>query len=64
MTDHSNNNTETHATSHAHLQDKLIKDSITNNQSITAQVKACQSHVCLDSFSQIQFDNAYRIFHL
>ena len=45
MTDHSNNNTETHATSHAHLQDKLIKDSITNNQSITAQVKACQSHV-------------------
>ena len=43
MTDHSNNNTENHATSHSHLQDKLIKDSITNNQNITAQVKARQN---------------------
>ena len=45
MTDHSNNNTATDATSHGHLQDKLVKDSIANNQNITAQVKARQNHV-------------------
>ena len=33
------NNDNSNATSHAHLQDKLVKDSITNNQNITAQVK-------------------------
>jgi len=45
MTDHSNNNAATDATSHGHLQDKLVKDSIANNQNITAQVKARQNHV-------------------
>lgn len=45
MTDHSNNNAATDATSHGHLQDKLVKDSIMNNQNITAQVKARQNHV-------------------
>ena len=45
MTDNSNNNAATDATSHGHLQDKLVKDSITNNQNITAQVKARQNHV-------------------
>ncbi|MBB3106354.1 demethylmenaquinone methyltransferase/2-methoxy-6-polyprenyl-1,4-benzoquinol methylase [Psychrobacter luti] len=45
MTDHSNNNAATDATSHGHLQDKLVKDSITNNQNITEQVKARQSLV-------------------
>ena len=50
MTDNSNNNSSqaahTHTdnpTSHGHLQDKLIKDSITHNQNITAQVKARQN---------------------
>ena len=45
MTDNSNNNAATDATSHGHLQDKLVKDSIANNQNITAQVKARQNHV-------------------
>jgi len=45
MTDHSNNNAATDATSHGHLQDKLVKDSIANNQNITAQVKARQNQV-------------------
>lgn len=47
MTDNSNNNVDTNAeinaTSHGHLQDKLVKDSIANNQNITDQVKARQS---------------------
>lgn len=43
MTDNSNNNAATDATSHGHLQDKLVKDSIANNQNITAQVKARQN---------------------
>ena len=50
MTDNSNNNPsqadQTHtdkSTSHGHLQDKLVKDSIAHNQSITAQVKARQN---------------------
>ena len=50
MTDNSNNNSSqaahTHTdnpTSHGHLQDKLVKDSITHNQNITAQVKARQN---------------------
>lgn len=47
MTDNSNNNVDTNAeinaTSHGHLQDKLVKDSIAHNQSITAQVKARQN---------------------
>ena len=45
MTDNSNNNAATDATSHGHLQDNLVKDSIANNQNITAQVKARQNHV-------------------
>ncbi|WP_426223388.1 bifunctional demethylmenaquinone methyltransferase/2-methoxy-6-polyprenyl-1,4-benzoquinol methylase UbiE [Psychrobacter sp. DWR1-2-3] len=45
MTDNSNNSAATDATSHGHLQDKLVKDSIANNQNITAQVKARQNHV-------------------
>ena len=45
MIDNSNNNAATDATSHGHLQDKLVKDSIANNQNITAQVKARQNHV-------------------
>nr|WP_296244272.1 MULTISPECIES: bifunctional demethylmenaquinone methyltransferase/2-methoxy-6-polyprenyl-1,4-benzoquinol methylase UbiE [unclassified Psychrobacter] len=51
MTDNSNNNPsqtdQTHTnspTSHGHLQDKLVKDSIANNQNITDQVKARQSY--------------------
>ena len=50
MTDNSNNNSsqtaQTHTdnpTSHGHLQDKLVKDSITHNHNITAQVKARQN---------------------
>src|SRR5690606_40460210 len=50
MTDNSNNNLsqadQSHTdnpTSHGHLQDKLVKDSIAHNQSITAQVKARQN---------------------
>lgn len=50
MTDNSNNNPsqadQSHTdnpTSHGHLQDKLVKDSIAHNQSITAQVKARQN---------------------
>lgn len=39
MTDHINNTTNTNG----HLQDKLVQDSITNNQNITAQVKARQN---------------------
>ena len=45
MTDNSNSNAATDANSHGHLQDKLVKDSIANNQNITAQVKARQNHV-------------------
>ena len=50
MTDNSNNNSsqadQAHTdnpTSHGHLQDKLVKDSIAHNQNITAQVKARQN---------------------
>ena len=50
MTDNLNNNSsqadQAHTdnpTSHGHLQDKLVKDSIAHNQSITAQVKARQN---------------------
>ena len=39
MTDHVNNKT----TTNGHIQDKLVQDSITNNQDITAQVKALQN---------------------
>ena len=39
MTDHVNNKT----TTNGHIQDKLVQDSITNNQDITAQVKARQN---------------------
>ena len=39
MTDHINNTT----TTIGHIQDKLVQDSITNNQDITAQVKARQN---------------------
>ena len=48
MTDNANNNNadlDQNATSNGHLQDKLVRDSITHNQSITAQVQACQSPV-------------------
>ena len=50
MTDNLNNNSsqadQAHTdnpTSHGHLQDKLVKDSIAHNQNITAQVKARQN---------------------
>ena len=55
MTDHVNNNASQAAhtstsnlsnnitTTNGHLQDKLVQDSITNNQNITAQVKALQN---------------------
>lgn len=46
MTDHINNNISQAAptsTTNGHLQDKLVQDSITNNQNITAQVKARQN---------------------
>ena len=39
------NNDNSNATSHAHLQDKLVRDSISNNQSITAQAQALQSKI-------------------
>ncbi len=39
MTDHVNNKT----TTNGHVQDKLVQDSINNNQDITAQVKARQN---------------------
>lgn len=39
MTDHVNNTT----TTNGHIQDKLVQDSITNNQNISAQVKAGQT---------------------
>lgn len=43
--DSTNSNAATDATPHGHLQDKLVKDSITNNRNITAQAQARQSHV-------------------
>lgn len=49
MTDNTNNNTansdqklSTNTTTNGHLQDKLVRDSITHSQNITAQVKARQ----------------------
>lgn len=58
MTNHSNNNAATDATSHGHLQDKLVKDSIANNQNITAQVKARQNHVSNTTLNtNAAFDN-------
>ena len=48
MTDNANNDNahlDQNATSNGHLQDKLVRDSITHNQSITAQVQARQSPV-------------------
>lgn len=48
MTDNANNNNadlDQNATSNGHLQDKLVRDSITHNQSITAQVQTRQSPV-------------------
>ena len=48
MTDNANNDNahlDQKSTSNGHLQDKLVRDSITHNQSITAQVQARQSPV-------------------
>ncbi|MDN3397129.1 bifunctional demethylmenaquinone methyltransferase/2-methoxy-6-polyprenyl-1,4-benzoquinol methylase UbiE [Psychrobacter sp. APC 3426] len=50
--DSTNSNAATDATPHAHLQDKLIKDSITNNRNITAQAQARQSHVSNTTLNQ------------
>ena len=61
MTDNSNNNAATDATSHGHLQDKLVKDSIANNQNITAQVKARQNHVSNTTLNRMK--RHFSLFH-
>lgn len=46
MTDTTNNNNVPHdqtTSTNGHLQDKLVKDSIAHNQSISAQAQARQS---------------------
>ena len=59
MTDHSNNN-QAPSTSNSHLQDRLVAESIANNQHITAQVKARQTsdntstHTNATEFTQAQ----------
>lgn len=47
MNDTANNNShlDKKPATNAHLQDKLVKDSITHNQNITAQVQARQTTV-------------------
>ena len=59
MTDHSNNN-QAPSTSNSALQDRLVAESIANNQHITAQVKARQTsdntstHTSATEFTQAQ----------